>query len=354
MTEISSTPDTSQSTRQDGHAPQRGERHAPHAARVGGASAFLYDADGDDREVALDKSLVGALEDHDLLWIDLRMPASEALEVLNGVFPMEIRPLPTRESAQGPAIHDYGDYFVLRVLPLVGQGDGRKAGTLTCAVGRNWLASMHDGEVASLEGFSDHLRGDSVMGRLDAPSFLARLLEWVVNAYFDELDRLQGSIDDLEETILRERGGRSVMEKLVTLRRDTGRLRRRLSPHRQVFATLSHPSFDVISGSSAAGEFAILSDRLEAAVQTADTTREMVVGAFDLFMTQTAQRTTDVMRILTIVSLLLLPAGVIAGTLGMNMLPKYLLHPWVFWAGLAGMVLVSGSLLLVMRRRRWL
>jgi magnesium transporter len=353
------TPSTTQGNAGPAHnnaarEPQGGERHAPDAERKDGKSAFLYDADGDDHEVALDESVVRGLADDDLLWIDLRTPEGVALELLNGLFATEIKPLPPAEEATPrPFIRDYGEYFVLRVLPLrSAQGDDR-AETLTCAVGRNWLATVHDGDVPSLEHFSGHLRGDSLMGRLDAPSFLARLLEWVVNDYFDELDRLQNAIDELEERILRERE-RTVIERLVSLRHDVGRLRRRLSPHRQVFATLSHPSFDVISGSAAAREFAILSDRLETAVQTVDTTREMVVGAFDLFMTQTAQRTNDVMRILTIVSLLLLPAALIAGTLGMNMLPKYLLASWVFWVALAGMVLVSGSLLLVMRLRRWL
>jgi magnesium transporter len=188
------------------------------------------------------------------------------------------------------------------------------------------------------------------MGRLDAPSFLARLLEWVINGYFDELDRLQNTIDELEERILRERE-RTVVDRLVALRHDVGRLRRRLSPHRQVFATLSHPSFDVISGSAAAREFAILSDRLETAVQTADTTREMVVGAFDVFDADCPAHQRR-MKISPRLRAALLAAA-IAGVFGMNT-HAHALHSWVFWAVLAGMVLVSGGLLLIMRLRRWL
>ena len=136
------------------------------------------------------------------------------------------------------------------------------------------------------------------------------------------------------------------------LRHEIGRLRRRLAPHRQVFATLAHPSFDVISGSSSAREFGILADRLEMAVHTVDSTREMVVGAFDVFMTQAAQRTNNVMRVLTIVSLTLLPATLIAGILGVNMLPKYLLHPCVLWAGIGLMVVIAAVVLLTMRLLR--
>jgi magnesium transporter len=334
-------------------APPAGERHAPDIERV--QSAFLYDATGEDREVELDEALIGGLHAEDLLWIDINKPERGALEFLDGMLATAMSPFATQEKTPRSALRDYGDYFVLRVLPLRGAHPKREAEALTCAVGRNWLATVHDGDVPALEGFSDHLRGDSVMGHLDAPSFLARLLEWVINAYFDELDRLQATVDELEERALKEPEQRlDVVERLVTLRHEVGRIRRRLTPHRQLFATMTHPSFDVISGSTAAREFHILSDRFQLAVETADTTREMVVGAFDVFMTQTAQRTNGVMKILTTVSLLLLPGALIAGFLGTNMLPKYFLQPWVFWAGLALTALVSGSLLITMRLRHWL
>jgi len=39
-------------------------------------------------------------------------------------------------------------------------------------------------------------------------------------------------------------------------------------------------------------------------------------------MTRTSQRTNDIMKTLTIVSVTLLPAGVIAGFMGMNQTPR--------------------------------
>ena len=330
------------------------ERNAPVLAGEG-ISAYLYDADGEDHEVALDPGVLEGLADADLLWVDVDSSQEGAIEALNAVMPVKDRSL-LPDAERKPFIHDFGDSFVLGVLTLPPDPSEVESGTgmLTCAVGHNWLVTVHSGEITSLQGFADHLRGDSAQGRLDAPSFLARLLEWVVNAYLDHLDGLQDAIDDLEETVLRGQAGNDAVGQLVELRHDIGRLRRRLSPHRQIFATLAHPSFDVISGSSASRDFGILVDRLEMAVQAVDSTREMIVGAFDVFMTQTAQRTNNIMRVLTIVSLTLLPATLIAGILGMNMLPKFLLHPWVAGAALVLMLAVAGGLLVTMRLRRWL
>jgi magnesium transporter len=332
---------------------RHGERDAP-VVDGGGISAFLYDADGDDRDVAPDKGLVDGLAGGDSLWVDVDSSQKGAVARVPALLPVHIESMSVA-AAHKPFIDDFGESFVLGVLPLPAGTARPKSETLICAVGRNWLVTVHDGDVGALGEFADHLRGDSFLGRLDAPSFLARLLEWVINGYLDYLDDLHDTIDGLEETILRDRAANDVIERLVELRHETGRLRRRLSPHRQVFAKLAHPSYDVTWGSSAAREFGILADCLEMAVQAVLTTRETVVGAFDLFMTQTAQQTNNGLRVLTTVSVILLPATVIASTLGMNMVPKYMLHSWVFWAGFA-LVQVIGAVVLVTMRalRHWL
>jgi Mg2+ and Co2+ transporter CorA len=319
-----------------------------------GLSAFLYDAEGDDREVPLDRALVDGLADNDLLWVDVDSSQTEAVAGVADLLAVDLESLSVAATNK-PFIHDFGESVVLGVLPFSTSATKPESEALICAVGHNWLVTVHDGEVASLAEFSGHLRGDSAVGRLDAPSFLARLLEWVVNGYLDHLDDLHATIDDLEDSILRDRADNEVVGRLIELRHDIGRLRRRLAPHRQVFATLAHPSFDVISGSESAREFEILADRLEIAVQAVDGTRELVVGAFDVFMTHTEQRTNNVMRVLTIVSLTLLPATLIAGILGMNMLPKYLMHSWVTWAGIGLMMVIAAVVLVTMRLlRHWL
>ena len=332
---------------------RHGERDAP-VVDGGGCSAFLYDAGGDDRDVRLDKALIDGLADDDLLWVDVDSSQEGAVARVTALIPVHIESMSVTD-VNKPFVHGFGESFVLGVLPLTVDMAQPESEMLICAVGRNWLVTVHDGEAGALRGFADHLRGDSVLGRLDAPSFLARLLEWVVNAYLDYLDEVHDVIDELEGAILRDRAGDDVVGKLVELRHDVGRLRRRLSPHRQVFASLSHSSFDIISGSSAAREFEILTDRLEMAVQAVHTTREMVVGAFDVVTTQTTQRTNHAIRVLTTVSLALLPAAAIAGILGMDMVPQLLRHEWVFWAALALMVVISAVVLVTMRRlRHWL
>jgi Mg2+ and Co2+ transporter CorA len=328
------------------------DRDAP-APREDGLSAFLYDADGEDNDVDPAAVDLTALAEKDLLWIDVDTARDDALKRVAALVPVTLQTLHSLPSDR-PFVRDMGEAFVLGVLALPDRDDpGAASQALVCLVGRNWFVSLHRGGVGSLERFAEHLRGDSALGRLDAPSFLAQVLEWVLNAYFDRLDRLQEVIDDIEEEILAAHPRDETVDHLATLRRELGALRRRLSPHRQVFVTLAHPSFDVVSGSSAAAEFDVLADRLETALQTIDSTREMVFGSFDVVMSRAAQRTNEIMRVLTIVSVVLLPAGVIAGIFGMYGLPKFLQGQAAFWAALAIMAVTGLVLLLAARLLFW-
>ncbi len=80
----------------------------------------------------------------------------------------------------------------------------------------------------------------------------------------------------------------------------------------------------------------------------------MIVGSFDVFMTRTAQATNDIMKRLTIVSVLLLPAVVIAGIMGMNFEVGFFEQAWIFWVVIAVMVALAGATLYIAKGRNWL
>ena len=99
---------------------------------------------------------------------------------------------------------------------------------------------------------------------------------------------------------------------------------------------------------------ASLIHRLERATDAVANAREMLIGTFDVHMTRTAQRTNDTMRLLTWVSVTLLPAAVVAGVMGMNFQIGLFEHPEFFWVILASMILFALATLTVAKRRHWL
>ncbi len=81
----------------------------------------------------------------------------------------------------------------------------------------------------------------------------------------------------------------------------------------------------------------------------------MVIGTFELFMTGTSQSTNDTMKVLTLVTALVGLMGVMAGIMGMNFTTE------LFESGtpgfaltIAGMLLISLTIFIIARLRRWL
>ncbi len=80
----------------------------------------------------------------------------------------------------------------------------------------------------------------------------------------------------------------------------------------------------------------------------------MLIGTFDVHMTRTAQRTNDIMKVLTLASAILLPASVIAGVMGMNFKLAFFDDPGMFWFVIAGMAAIALGTIGFARWRNWL
>jgi magnesium transporter len=329
----------------------RGRARKPTTKQAKGLRAFLYDADAKDKEVDLRDQLARHLDKDQLLWVDVDLSSKAAVEQLRTLVELEDNEF--SEEARLP-LRERADYFSFTVPTLVSPDDDAELTPLTCIVATRWLVTAHKGPVAFLDAFDEHVHSDSLLGELDAANFVASLLEWGLNEFYLAIEAGQHALDKIEENILGDRLSDQSLGELVSRRRRLSYLRGGLSPHRYVYATLAHRSFDVVSGSDAAGDFALLGERVEQAVQAAEGAREMIVGAFDLYMTRTAQRTNDVMKVLTVISALLLPASLLAGIFGMNMLPDIFMHHWFFGVVIVLMVIVSGGLLTLLYRRGWL
>jgi magnesium transporter len=97
-----------------------------------------------------------------------------------------------------------------------------------------------------------------------------------------------------------------------------------------------------------------LVDRLDRTLDDMDTTRQMAAGSIDLYTTLVAHGTNKVIKLLTVVSVALLPPTLLAGFLGMNSLPSSLKTTTAFWVSVAVMLLLIATTLTLARRRSWI
>ncbi len=256
-----------------------------------------------------------------------------------------------------PHLVRYRNFIQVNVFTLRQDRDEFESIVLHCLVGKNWIATLHDGESDLAEKFNEPLNGETRLGELNGPRFLAMVLDWVISGYFMAIEAQQVQSDRLDEDLLKgvpDQTESALLDRLVVMRGRVRRLRTTLSQHREMFALLSQPQSELLFESKASSDFERLAKRLERAIDSVDNAREMIVGSFDIFMTQTTQATNEIMKRLTLVSVLLLPAVVLAGIMGMNFKVGIFERPWMFGVTLAAMATLAGITLIVAKGRNWI
>jgi magnesium transporter len=290
-----------------------------------------------------------------LLWVDIDRRSAESAAKVAEAFELDDTTRERLASSSGRAVFsDYGRYIqVTTYSPCEEEDEDLIA--LECVVGKNWVVTAHDRPVAVLEEFAQRVSGSGDTGVLDGPAFLATLLEWVLGAYSETFERLEERLEEFDVQAMRGRGrAEEDIERLVAERREVGVLRRALAAHRSALIALTHPELEAL-GSDASGErFQSLLRRFEATVQEARDARESIVGSFDVLIARTGHRTNDIMKVLTLTSVILLPGAVIAGVMGMNFKLEIFESTWLFYVVLTVMAAVALVTVGVAKLRDWI
>jgi magnesium transporter len=319
--------------------------------------ARLFDADRSDKEIELGPKTVRSVGDRQLLWVDalLSREPTDRHDLL-ALLPFD-SDVVEQMWALGPAprLSVHGDYFLARFMLLRERAGRDEPVVLDLAAARNVVLTAHRGPVEFLEELNDRIKGDTTLGEIDSTDFATVLLDGLVTSYLELTDGILAEVDRLDGEALKSAGRRDLLADLVALRHRIAAVRRTLVAHRTVMSSMAGADFQVITGADAAPRFGALTERFDGAIGAIDSAREALLGTFDIHMSRTAQRTNDTVKILTVVSVLLLPTGVIAGFMGMNIKAPYSDDdPIIFWFVVLGIVLVATVTVLALRVRHWL
>jgi len=321
-------------------------------------TAYLFDREHG-REVEDWAACFDCLGDDQVLWIDVMAPSAEVSRELKSVFGLRIEP---NSSAAGrtAGLTQEDDYLAVTAVAISDKERDieRERVVVDCFVGRNWLLTIHGADVAIIDDFRETASGDGELGALDAPSFLADLLEWVVGSYLRAFDEIEAELEDFDIDALTaaNRDTDTRIKLLIEARRRVGNLRRSLAPHRDVFATLSHSEFDPLSSEKSSERFVELTSRLDSALVCARDVKDAIASSFDVLIVRTEHRTNEIVKVLTLVSILLLPGALLAGIAGMNVnlkLDVFVNSP-LFWLVTTAVIAIATTSLIVARARDWI
>ena len=301
---------------------------------------------------------LGQLGRTSILWIDLTRADEEWARELADA--LELAPASTERLADQtgrPFFGDFGTYIHVTAYAPAADSAQSELQRVACLVSKRWVVTVHDGDVPVLEAFRERAEGGSgETGRIDGLEFLANLLEWVVEDYLQAFEEIELELEEIDARAMKGRVDEpeELVEQLVAHRQRIGQLRRALVAHRTMLLALAHPELAGMADDDDARRFAELRVRLEEAVQAARDSRDSVVGSFDVLIAQTGYRTNEIMKVLTLASVLLLPGALVAGVLGMNFKVGLFEHSGLFWVVLALIATFAVATLAAARARRWI
>ncbi len=320
------------------------------------ATALLFDRD-DVEEVDDWRERIGRVGRSSILWIDLRCPDEEhAREIAEALDLTQSSAERLADSNGKPFFGDFGTYLHVTAYAPAAPEASAELEQVACLVSERWVVTVHDDDVPVLESFRERAEGSGDTGRVDGLQFLASMLEWVVEAYLEAFEEIEVELEDLDARAMEGRVDEpdAAIGQLVAHRQRIGRLRRALVSHRTMLLSLGRPELGGMGDDEDAERFSDLRVRLEEAVQAARDSRDSIVGSFDVVIAQTGYRTNEIMKVLTLASVLLLPGALIAGVLGMNFKVGLFEHAGLFWVVLALIAVIAAGTLAIARARRWI
>ena len=319
-------------------------------------TVFVFD-ERESRQAEEVRAALDLLGEKALLWLALRDPTEDEVAAVQEEFEFSdeqahrLLKQPTRAS-----LVDAGEHLHVTLYVASGEGGKPVLRPVECVLGPNWVVTAHEAEIEVLEEFRERAEGGSQIGALDSPSFVAVVVDWVVTSYFRAFEDVESELEELDAKVMSEipKNVTDELARLVELRRSIGTLRRALSPHREVIVALAHPELDLLSTEGSAQRFAALETRVTQAVEAAREAKESTRGSFDLLVARIGQRTNDIVKLLTLVTVILLPASVLAGIMGMNFKVGLFDLVWMFWAVVGAMLGIAVLVLSIARNRHWI
>ena len=188
-------------------------------------------------------------------------------------------------------------------------------------------------------------------GNIDYLAFA--LLDIVVDNYIYIIGVLGEKIEMLEESLLSE-PKKSTIDEIYTYKRELNFLRKNITPAKDMILSLSKMDSELISEGTHI-HFQELLDNIQQATDSSETYREILSDQLNIYHTTISSKLNDVMKFLTIFSVIFIPLTFIAGIYGTNfeVVPelKYEYSYFIMWGV---MIVVAIGMLIYFKYRKWL
>src|SRR5205814_9059411 len=225
-------------------------------------------------------------------WLDIEAPDEADYQMLEHTFKFHRLTIEDiRHQDQRPKVDEYTDYnfAVLFVAELA--GDDIRLVEHHMFVGRHYLITVHQETSPQLKELQERVHKSPELSH-GKPSFLTYLaIDTLVDATFPVLDKLDDEVDALEDEIT-DRATQRALTRIYNLKHTVSELRRFLGAQRDVFQRLITHGIH-LQQQDMTLYYRDVYDHMVRQYETADSLRDLLTGAMDVYLSTVSNRLND-------------------------------------------------------------
>jgi magnesium transporter len=284
-----------------------------------------------------------------LAWFDIADPNSPELDELALRFGLhELQIEDCRHRPQRAKAEEHEAYIFTVLKHLHSNGD-LEFDDVDVFFGPDYLITVHAADCAPITKLRARVQQESVQ-RLDRLFYMT--VDQVVDEYLPVLDTLADDVCEVETQVLASPDP-EVLARIFALKRKLIEFRRIAGTMREVVNALMRREHGLL-GDDLDPYFRDVYDHLVRTVELVESYRDLLTGSLDIYLSAVANRTNEVMKVLTIWGTIALPLVIITGFFGMNLKLSWTDNP--HGASYAGLLMLASTIavLIYFRLKKWL
>jgi len=294
--------------------------------------------------------------ENSLLWVDMEALEDSDIETLMDVF--GLHPLTVEDCIMvnaRPKVEDFEHYLFLVTQGVRTNDETKKIEVFEVdfCLGKNYLITVHTDPIKPMTLNLERVDKDSPIIKRGGDFLMCSILESLADSYYPIVDQFDKRVDDMEAELFKDPTTKT-FNQIYRLKNDTMLLRRTIGPQADIFSIMTRGDFPLIRPSNYV-YYRNVFDHLVRINDIVGTSRDIVTGALEAYVSIVSNRLNEVMKVLTLLATVMMPFIVIPSIYGMNL--KFLpfsQHEHGLWFILAFTTVLTILMVLYLKKKKWL
>lgn len=297
-----------------------------------------------------------------LTWIDIANAGKKEIEYLRKNYDFSLSHLQASSSktmSQRPVVEKNDKYLFLILHFPVFEKENIAAGEIEFFIGKDYIITLHNNNIKALGDFFSRYKKDTnsfMSYEYESTGVLLyEILDRLINDCYSLLDYNSVKISEVEELIFSQEQ-KIAAGKILSMRRNIINIRKIMQNHKNIIKKLAHSDIGFNPEDKIKRYYNLLLENTKRLWENFDNQKDMIEVLNSTNESYMNDRISEIMKTLTIFSVIVFPLTLFAAVFGMNTTKgmPFMDNENGFWIIIAIMMTASLIMLLIFERKKWL